>query len=351
MYFLVCAPYWVMLRIYAPPFSGDMGDIMYFEAYKSILYSDTLVPDVFITEYLPTMGSDCVKVYLYCLFLSKYDKNASNEELSKKLDLSLDCIKSCLTFLESLGIITRRNDGSIIFADLKEKEINKLYRPKITSTPEEAIENSEHNKKRNLIVTAINNAFFQGVMPPSWYTDIDAWFDKYKFEEDVMYALFQHCFDNKGMSKPYIIKVADSWYNRKIVNSFDLDRYFNEYQKLKEIKSTISKKLKLNRMLTEYEQAYVEAWILDYKYDFEIIEIALKRTTGKSNPNLEFVNAIITDWYNKGLRTKEEVLTYLSNKKQSLPKGSKKDSAIPQHSNFSQRNYDDEFFDSLYENN
>jgi len=44
---------------------------MIFEACKSILYSDTLVPDIFITEYMPSMSSDYVKVYLYCLFLSK----------------------------------------------------------------------------------------------------------------------------------------------------------------------------------------------------------------------------------------------------------------------------------------
>jgi len=43
-------------------------------------------------------------------------------------------------------------------------------------------------------------------MSPSWYTDIDAWFDRYKFDEDVMLALFQYCFDHKGLIKPYIEK-------------------------------------------------------------------------------------------------------------------------------------------------
>jgi len=59
-------------------------------------------------------------------------------------------------------------------------------------------------------------------MSPSWYTDIDAWFDRYKFDEDVMLALFQYCFDHKGLIKPYIEKVAESWKNRNIRNAFDL---------------------------------------------------------------------------------------------------------------------------------
>lgn len=322
---------------------------MYFEAFKKILYSDTLIPDVFITEYLPSLSSDSIKVYIYCLFLSKYDKQASVQELSKNLEMDADNVKASLMFLESLGVINRRDDGTLIFTDLKEKEINKLYRPKLTSTPEEAIASSETNKKRNKIISAINNAFFQGVMPPSWYTDIDAWFDKYKFEEDVMYALFQHCYDHNGLSKNYIIKVADGWHSKKIINSFDLDRYFIEYQKVKDIKIKIAKKLKINRMLTEYEQVYVEKWVLEYGYDFDIIEIALKRTTGKSNPSFEFLNTVITDWYNKGLKTVDMINEYLLSKK-TTTKQTAKTTAVPQHGNFKQREYDDEYFESLYEN-
>ena len=42
---------------------------------KSLLFSSTEIPDVFFTEYLPSMNSDFVKVYLYILFLSKFNKD------------------------------------------------------------------------------------------------------------------------------------------------------------------------------------------------------------------------------------------------------------------------------------
>ena len=35
--------------------------------------------------------------------------------------------------------------------------------------------------------------------------------------------------------------------------------------------------------LTQYEEAYIEKWVIDFGYDLNIIEIALKRTTLKSN--------------------------------------------------------------------
>ncbi|HEY9060019.1 MAG TPA: DnaD domain protein [Pseudobacteroides sp.] len=322
---------------------------MFFESYKSILYSDTLVPDIFINEYMPSMDGDCVKIFVHCLFLSKYNKYASAKDLSKKLGIDLNKVKDSLIYLESIGVITRKeNSSSITISDLKEKEIKKIYRLKQTSTPEEAILSSERNKSRNAIIKSINNKFFQGVMPPSWYTDIDAWFDKYNFEDDVMFALFQYCYEHNGLTKNYIVKVADSWKSKNVRNSIDLDNYSLQYERFKSIRGKIVKKLGLGRNLTEYESEYVEKWVEKYKYDFEIIELALKKTPKKANPSFEYLNSIITDWYNNNLKTKDEILAYDNARKQSM-KQQYKVSEVPQHSNFNQRKYDKDYFENLYE--
>jgi DnaD/phage-associated family protein len=325
---------------------------MFFEANKSIMYSDTLVPDIFINEYMPSMDGDYVKIYIHCLFLSKHNKFAAVKDLAKKLDIDINKVKDGLIYLESLGIITRKetNSNSIVLLDIKEKEINKLYRLKATSTPEEAIHSSERNKKRNEIITVIKNKFFQGLMSPSWYTDIDSWFDRYQFEEDVMFALFQYCYDHNGLTKNYITKVAESWNNKGIKNSFDLDNYSMEYQNFKDIKSKIIKKLKLSRNLTEYEDKFVEKWISEYKFDFPLIELCLKKTTAKTNPNFNFLDSVITEWNSKGLKTEEEILTYEKSKRQNYTKADYKQRAIPQHSNFEQREYDENYYNSFYKN-
>jgi len=322
---------------------------MYFESCKSMLYSDTLLPDIFVTEYMPSMDGDCVKVYIHCMFLSKFNKKASIEDLSKKLGIVIEKVKTSLAYLNSLGIIAW-SDDNIVLNDLKEIEINKLYRFKTTSSPDEAILSSERNKKRNVIISTISNTFFQGMMPPSWYTDIDAWFDRYKFEEDVMYALFQHCYDHKGLAKNYIIKVADNWKSKNIINSFDLDSHFMEYQKVKDIRKDILKKLNLKRLLTEYEDEYIEKWVTGYKFDFSIIDLSLRKTTAKTNPNFEYINKILVDWHGKGFKTAEEIIDYEKSQKQVPGKSKAKSPVIPQKGNFEQRKYDDDYYNSLYEN-
>lgn len=323
---------------------------MVFDANFSILYSDTLIPDVFISEYMPSLESDFVKVYIYCLFLGKYKKNPSSDEIAKKLELQSSRVKDALARLEELGLISRTaNDNVVIINDIKEKEIKKVYRAKTTSTPAEAEFSSERSKKRSKFISSINNAFFQGVMSPSWYTDIDAWFDKYQFEEDVMYALFKHCYDHKGLSRQYITKVADNWHSKNIRNSFDLDKYSLEAQKVKDIRGMIMKKLRKQGYLTEYEEAYVEKWVSEFGYDFDVIEQALRRTTSAVTPSFEYINKILTNWHEKGYKTKEDIISAEGGSK--APKTARtktRETAIPQKGNFDQRKYDDDYFDRLY---
>ncbi len=323
---------------------------MVFDANLSLLYSDTLIPDVFISEYMPSLESDFVKVYIYCVFICNHKINITSDEIAKKLELQPARVREALSRLEELCLISRgTSDNVIALVDLKEREIRKLYRMKNTSSPDDAACSSDRSKRRSKFISSINNAFFQGVMSPSWYMDIDTWFDKYQFEEDVMYALFKHCSDYKGLSRQYIAKVADSWHSKNIKNSFDLDRYSMETQKIKDIRGKIMKKLRKQGYLTEYEDAYVERWVVEYGYGFDIIELALKRTTSARNPSFEYINKILSGWYEKGYKTKEEILSAEENKNAADSEKSKsRTGAAPQKGNFEQRKYTDEDFEKLY---
>ena len=328
---------------------------MYFEDNKSLLYSDTAVSDIFISQYMPSMDSTCIKVYLYLLFLCKHNKKATTDELSKTLNLSLDELKAALTSLDNLEVISWVED-KIKLIDLKEAETNRIYRLKAVSSPEQANENFEKNKNRNNTLSAINSKFFQGLMPPNWYLTIDNWFTIYKFEPDVMYTLFKYCHDNNTFHKGYIEAVASNWHRRGIQNFFDLEKYFEEMSQVRGIKGTIIKKLRLRRALTEYENEFVEKWVIEYKYDMDVIEIALKKTVGKTNPDFKYLNNVLTKWHDLGLLNAQEILGYESSVRaqyqntqngQSAQKNGKKES---QRDNFEQRTYNEDYYNNFFTN-
>ena len=275
----------------------------------SLLLADTPVSDIFISEYLIDAQGDFVKVYLYCLYLAKYDKEITTLDLAKKTGLQIDRVKQAIDYLTSAELAIPTEKG-IMLCDLKEKEINRLYRPKLSTTPEEAVEKIERNKKRSEVITAINNTFFQGVMNTAWYNDIATIFDKYQFDEDVVYSLFNYCHDKHALHKKYLFAVAEGWYGQGIKDLNDLDNYYQKYEKSNKIKRQISRKLGYTRNLNEYEEAYVDKWTIEFGYDLTLIELALKRTTSKSNIGFEYIDKIISDWNDKNLRSKEEIEEY-----------------------------------------
>lgn len=312
----------------------------------SLLFSSTNLPDIFFTEYLSQISGDALKVYLYITFLAKYNKDIRLNDLSKKLELPLKTIQESIKYLEEQSLITKKNTGYII-NNIQEIELHKLYTPKVTSSPEE-LEKIAQNKQRAKAIDSINNQFFQGIMSPSWYSDIDLWFKKYSFDEEVMIALFQYCFNRSALHRNYIQAVAEAWFKNNIKTYNDLDKYYEKQEKLNTLQKTISKKLGITRHLSQYEEGYIEKWNIDYGYNLDIIEIALKKTTSKSNPNFDYLDKLLTDWHDRNLKTSNDIqsfLTQLKEKNKNIKTLEKNNG----YSNYDQRNYSD--LNNFYANN
>lgn len=313
---------------------------------KQLLFSETHVPDIFFTDYLPELPGDYLKIYLYLVFLSKYKKDVKINDLSKKLSLPVKAISDGLKFLEDKKLILKKTTGFIV-VDLQEVALNNLYKPNLSQS-KETIENVAKNQSRAKAIEHINNTYFQGIMGPSWYNDIDLWFRKYNFDEQVMISLFNYCYNRSALGKNYVQTVAEAWASNKIHTWNDLDAYDQKQEKMKSIKKTIAKKLGKHGGLTQYEEAYIENWILDFGYDMNVIEIALKRTTYKQNPTFEYINSIITDWHERNLKTPDQVEAFLEQRKKQT-KDIKEMKSKVSKANYEQRQYDN--LDFLYANN
>lgn len=310
---------------------------------KSLLFSSTDIPDVFFTEYLPMANSDFVKVYFYILFLSKYNTEIKINDLSKTLSLDFPVVQDAIKYWESNGLLVKNPNGYSL-ANIQEIEISKLYTPKISLSPE-TIEKNAESQNHAKVMESINSQFFSGTMSPSWYADIELWFEKYGFDEQVMLALFNYAYDNRALHRNYIQTVAEGWSKEKIKTFNDLDLYFERREKINILKKDIAKKLNLSRNLTTYDEEYILKWHETFKYNIDIIEIALKKSSTKNNISFEYIDKLLSDWHEKELTTVDEVNTYLN----SLKNKEKKVKQIKQVAfEYTQSTFDN--WEALYDN-
>ena len=312
---------------------------------KSTLFSETIIPDVFFTEYLAQMPGDYVKVYLHMIFLSKYNKDIKINDLSKLLSISYKTIEDAIKYFEEHNLILKKGTGYIMI-DLQESTLHQLYKPNLTLSPEK-IESNAKNQSRARAVDHISDTYFQGSMGPLWYNQINLWFTKYNFDEQVMIALFEYCRSKDALHKNYVQAVAEAWGAQKIKTWSDLEKYDQNREKLNQIKKSIAKKLGKRSGLTEYEEAYIETWVCEYNYGMDVIEIALRRTTFKSSPTFEYLNNVISDWHDRNLITAKDVLEFLEKRKEQNKNTKKLEKQVAK-AEYEQRQYSN--LDFLYAN-
>ena len=312
---------------------------------KSMIFSETQIPDVFFTEYMSEANGDYIKVYLCMLFLTKYDKDIKLNDLSKRLNINLSIIQAALSYWEERGVLTKKVNGYIL-NDLQEIELHKLYSPNLSLSTEDIKKNAD-SQYRAKAIECINNMYFQGVMSPTWYSDIDLWFKKYEFDEQVMISLFDYCFNKSALHKNYVKTVAEAWNKNNIKTYDELECYYQKYEKLNKIKKDIAKKLGRFSPLTQFEDAIIEKWVVDFNYGLDVINIALKKTTSKANPSFDYLDKLISDWHDRNLKTENDVNNFLSEIKQKK-KNIKQLEKQTNYNNYEQRNYDN--LDNLYAN-
>jgi len=194
-------------------------------------------------------------------------------------------------------------------------------------------------------------------MSSSWYGEIDNWFEQYRFDTQVVYALFNECKRRSKLdSKAYVSKVALNWSNQGIVTYDDLNRYFLSYDKVTRISKKIGQKLKKN--ITEYDEEIITKWVSKMGYDFEIIEIVLKKISKLANPNLEYANKLLEEWFSMGLRSVDTIKSYEEEKREKYFQGKNNkgktmldnNAKAANVGNFEQREYSEDYFEQMIEN-
>jgi DnaD/phage-associated family protein len=331
------------------------GIEMKLEENHKLLLSDTNVPDIFIVEYLPVLDGLAVKAYIYLLLAVRRHRSVTEADLVRRMGSDAESVKIALLQLASHNLILIKEKGLEI-CDVKSQEIEKVFKPRTSTTPLEMMAQPNNFSRREKLMADLSKTFFQGLMSPSWYTEIDSWFDRYKFEPEVIYALFQECSRrNKLDSKAYISRVAENWAGLNIVTYQDLNAHFLSYEKISRISKKIGRKLRKN--MTEYDEEIVTRWVEKMGYDFDIIEIALRKTVKLAQPNLAYIDKILQEWVSHQLKDPAAIEAY--EKEKAARAGANRNSSANLRSggnqkpanvgNFDQREYSENFLEEFYE--
>ena len=227
--------------------------------------------------------------------------------------------------------------------EMLDKALSKYYELKLMSFAE--IEEYETNKS-DLITLArdINKAL--GVYYESVENEVETyiipWLNK-GFNEQSLLQIANFCFKSNVRTLDGMDQTTQKFHKLGLVTLSSIDGHLNEIvatdNKIKDILS----KLGIDRRVNSFDRSFYRNWTYTYKFNNQIIDYAISLAIGKNN-GMQYINALLSDWSTKGLKTLEEI------KKQTPKVENISSSANFERKSFVARSYSEEEVNALFDN-
>ena len=269
---------------------------------------DTKVENIFINEYMKDAPADFLKVYLMALMFTDLGKEMDEEKFKKSLGIAADddVVERAWKYWERLGVV-RREKGEIVFVSLKESLYGRKKSEK-QKAPSDVVEASLHIlddsglKAMFTSIEKIMNRPLNGRETES----ILGWIDVTGATPEIISYAYKYCVETmKKENVNYVGKVVESWTNKGFRSRTQAEEYLEEMDNRHYMYKRVLRAMGFTRNATENEKAIMDTWFDDFDFSMDMILEACAKTSGISNPNMNYVNTVLMNW-NKEKTGKDE---------------------------------------------
>ncbi|MBQ4339788.1 MAG: DnaD domain protein [Firmicutes bacterium] len=273
---------------------------------KTELYlHDTSVENLFINEYMIPANGDFVKVYLFAKMYLDRDLVIFNETLAKYLNMPVQQVLAAWDYWESKKVIRKHytgkdpDDFDVEFICLKQLMYKGDYGETVKEEEKTAakINSSVFSQELLELYSKIERVAGKTLNSKELH-DIKLWFEDWGMDDKVILKAYEICVKDrkKKAENSYISAIIREWYEKGLFNMNSLEDHLFENDKKHNTYKRIFKALGFFRNPTEEEKRIMDIWLDEYMLDVSVILEACKKTSGISNPNINYIHSILKDW-------------------------------------------------------
>ncbi len=281
------------------------------EKMKNLYLGDTQVENIFLTEYMPQAEGDFVKVYLTALLYAG-DEKMSNALIAKHLGMAEEDVLRAWNYWENCGVITKRGSAedrfhyAVEFNCLKER----LFMPPGESGASSGSENVPDSLSERMNDEVLKRTFdtieeITGRMLESREASaVVSWICDEGLSPDLICFAYRFCSEKRGNSRfPYVSSIIRDWEKENIRTTEDAKKHLEDTDLRHNQYRRVMRALGFHRNPTEKEQDIIDSWLDQMGFDTGKILEACAKTSGISNPNINYVNSILLNWSGKDTKT------------------------------------------------
>ena len=132
--------------------------------------------------------------------------------------------------------------------------------------------------------------------------------DYLRLEKEYILLLVQYCVRQGKKSIAYITKTAYNLFNEGIDDYPKLDAHIRRKERYYSVVGRLRSMMGIGeRELTKKENTFIHAWIEDYTYPFEILQMAYQITVDSiGEVSFDYMGKILSTWFEMGVKTVED---------------------------------------------
>lgn len=268
----------------------------------------TVLENEFIDRYMPKANGEYVKVYL--MLLRQLDESASLPAPSRLADL-LECtekdILRAFKYWEGQGLLEYKEEAPdrSLQAEVSPSEASLTVAP--VSGTDKSVNTRKHgNRKEFKELLFVAEQYLGKTLSATDINAITYFYETLQMSADLIEYLIEYCVENGHKSIHYIQKVALSWHSQDIRTAEQAKTNSVLYNK--NCYSILNAYGIKGRAPAASEIAYIRKWHEEYAFSLEIILEACDRTMNMIHqPNFEYTDSILKNWYKKNVHTLEDV--------------------------------------------
>ncbi len=314
---------------------------------KNAYLGDTQVENIFLAEYMPDAEGLFVKVYLLALMYADED-GISNKDLAAYLNVNEEEVLRAWSYWESCGIIKKRYnrvddklDYAVEFLNLKEQifGLKGISEAAIAGAQQlgdavignsSPVENSQSLRSGSAASGSVmsGNQSLGGSGDTSFsismndtvlkdtFSEIEdvtkralegreaesivSWICSEGVAPEYVIYVYRYCVERCGKNSfNYVARVLDEWQRKGIKTCAQAEQYLDETDLRRSQYRRIMQALGFNRNATEKEKSLIDSWFDEMGFGIDKILEACGRTSGISNPNMNYINKVLINWYNE----------------------------------------------------
>ena len=258
---------------------------------------DTHVDNLFISEYMVSAPENAVKVYMLALMHAEMGLPLDAEALSRKLRISKDDVEAAWEHWRKQGLVRKTADPAvpgeykIELLNLREIAFGRRSSAPASASPSApfAIDDEELSRLLGDIEKETGR-----LLEANEPAEVALWVSEYGMAPEVILLGYKYCTQRgKNNRFRYVGAILKDWRAKGYTTAAQVedslaaeDRHYSYYR-------AVMKELGFHRNATEPEKRVIDSWFDRLGCSLDEVKDACKKTTGISNPNINYINTIL----------------------------------------------------------